>query len=142
MFDFHALPNDFPGMDCAISNARKKVENIENALKEDIAHYKFIPYIQLHEFEALLFTDICMLKAELLTKDAEIDQLYLSTKDIPPEDINNSPETAPSKRILSFLPSYDKVSNGVSVAEAITVDKLCESCPHFKSWIDSLKGLA
>lgn len=142
MFDFYALPNDFPGMSSVATNACRKVKLIEEAIKVDIPHHRFIPYIQLHEFEALLFTDIRLLKAEFEGKDREIEMLYKSTRAIAPEDINNSPETAPSKRILSFLPIFDKVSNGVSIAEAISVDEMCKVCPHFNEWITKLKKIA
>ena len=59
MFDLYALPNDFPQFDEAkrISDPYQKVEKLETALADNINDYRFIPYIQLHEFEALILTD-------------------------------------------------------------------------------------
>ena len=66
-------------------------------------------------------------------------QLREETIQLFPEEINNDPSSSPSKRIISKLPNYDKVVNGVSVTKAIGVDTLCNACPHFKEWIDTLK---
>lgn len=142
MLDFYRLPTDFPGMNHRAKSNLAKVKYIESEFALDIACQRFIPYIQLHEFEALLFTDITLLKVELLKKDDAIDALQNETKHLLPEDINNGPTTSPSKRILSKLPNYDKVANGVPVTRAIGVDALCKACPHFREWIDILKNLA
>ena len=71
MFDFYALPKDFPGVKDAekLQNDIDKVNCLENALFEDIKKFqgdfddnRFIPYIQLHEFEALFYTNLSALK--------------------------------------------------------------------------------
>ena len=142
MFDFYRLPPDFPGMSHNAASDLQKVKHIESAFASDIGCHRFIPYIQMHEFEALLFTDITFLKGELFGKDTAIEALSDETKHLLPEDINNGPTSSPSKRILSKLPNYDKVVNGVSVTKAIGVDALCNACPHFKEWIEALKTLA
>src|SRR5947209_5051275 len=54
MFDYYALPENFPGKEDlppAVS-PRDKVKILEQALADDVNHGRFIPYIQLHEFEA------------------------------------------------------------------------------------------
>ena len=142
MFDFYRLPTDFPGMNHSAKSNLAKVKHIEREFAADIDFQRFIPYIQMHEFEALLFTDITFLKGELFGKDTAIEALSDETKHLLPEDINNGPTSSPSKRILSKLPNYDKVVNGVSVTKAIGVDALCNACPHFKEWIEALKTLA
>lgn len=96
----------------------------------------------MHEFEALLFADITLLKGELFGKDTAIEALRDETIQLLPEEINNGPSSSLSKRIISKLPNYDKVVNGVSVTKAIGVDALCNACPHFKEWIEALKTLA
>ncbi len=60
MFDLYALPDNFPGWDDAkrLRDPYKKVKMLEEGLKADIGDQRFIPYIQLHEFEGLLFSDI------------------------------------------------------------------------------------
>ncbi|MDR1091504.1 MAG: DUF4276 family protein, partial [Prevotella sp.] len=57
MFDFYALPDDFPGYSEAkkMADCYKRIVELENCFADDISSCKFIPYIQLHEFEALVF---------------------------------------------------------------------------------------
>ncbi len=58
-----------------------------------------------------------------------------------PEDINEGPQTAPSKRILEFIPEYAKAQVGPLAAKAIGVEKLRQHCPHFNEWLASLEQL-
>ena len=58
-----------------------------------------------------------------------------------PEEINHMPETAPSKRILKAAPNYGKKVMGPLIAEQIGVEKLCQSCKHFQSWIQQMMAL-
>ena len=95
-----------------------------------------IPYIQLHEFEALLFTEIKVLKCDFLEHEdmGKIDRLYEDTKGIPPEEINHGDETASSKQLLHTV-SYQK---GEVVSEwlaMIGIDQIRKKCPHFSEWI-------
>lgn len=133
MFDFYRLPTDFLGMNHSAKSSLAKVKHIESAFATDIDFHRFIPYIQMREFEALLFADITLLKGELFGKDNAIEALREETIQLLPEEINNGPSSSLSKRIISKLPNYDKVVNGVSVTKAIGVDTLCNACPHLKS---------
>ena len=56
-----------------------------------------------------------------------------------PEDINDSPETAPSKRMQKLIHGYNKVVYGVSLIEYIGIDIILRKCPHFREWIEKLK---
>jgi hypothetical protein len=49
-----------------------------------------------------------------------------------PEEINNSQETAPSKRILGVYNSYNKITDGYLIAKEIGIDKMREVCPRIK----------
>ena len=139
MFDFYALPTDFPGIE-SLHNLRGEsaVQHLEAALNSDIGYHNLIPYIQLHEFEALLFSDIQKLELEYPDKQREIAQLVDDVIGLKPEEINSKPETAPSKRILSRIPSYDKVTSGLNITKEIGVEKLRRECPHFDSWIRAI----
>lgn len=57
MFDLYALPNDFPGYSEAnsIGDRYERVLSFEKAFSKAVASERFIPYIQLHEYEALVF---------------------------------------------------------------------------------------
>ena len=54
MIDLYALPDDFPGTEAfkGEQDPYRRVEGMEQALAEDIDDPRFMPYIQLHEFEA------------------------------------------------------------------------------------------
>ena len=143
MFDFYALPNDFPDF----SNAQKKTDPyqkiacLEAALAQDIGDNRFIPYIQLHEFEALILADARKLDWEYFEHEAAIASLVTMVGDTCPELINDGAETAPSKRILKQIPEYDKVTAGWTVVEQIGLATLRHKCPHFNEWLTGLEQL-
>lgn len=144
MFDLYALPNDFPGYTEAKqqTDSYEKVKILEAALGEDINDHRFIPYIQLHEFEALIFADPQQLDWEYLDHDRPIGRLIKTVVGLNPELINDHPTTAPSKRILKEIPEYDKVSAGVSVAGKIGIPLLRQKCRHFGDWLALLEQLS
>ena len=150
MFDLYALPTSFPGYaeSRSITSHYERVIYLESRMKLDIEVYQnqlfpnYIPYIQLHEFEALLFSSLEGFEA--LFDENEMD--YKGIRNVldafpNPEDINDSPLTAPSKRIQSLIPGYNKVAYGVMLAEYIGMDTLLEKCRHFRSWIEQLKSV-
>lgn len=147
MFDYYALPDDFPGFNesVKIQNVRDRISFLEDKLMGDIGCRAFIPYIQLHEFEALLFVDISKLEIEYPLSKERIRILKKETDNYgDPEMINDSPETAPSKRIIAALAqnyNYNKVQSGTAVTSAIGVEALLENCQHFKEWIENIKRL-
>ena len=55
-----------------------------------------------------------------------------------PELINNSPEAAPSKRLIAAIPDYNKVVVGICVAMDIGLEKIREKCPLFNEWVERL----
>lgn len=114
-----------------------RVAEMENAMKLDIDDRRFFPYIQLHEFEALLFSSDKGFKAYFEEKEAlalaQIVESYVN-----PEDINSSPEDAPSKRIIRIVPDYDKVMYGNIIALEIGIKTILKKCPRFRRWVISL----
>jgi hypothetical protein len=148
MFDLYALPNDFPGFGEAIkkSNPYEKIKWMEQSLFADINDHRFIPYIQLHEFEALLFSKPSILKLEYFDHDQELKELELILKKFSnnPELINDKPETAPSKRIINLIPEYEgnKVNVGAVIASLIGLEQLRKSCLHFNEWLIKLENLS
>ncbi len=147
MFDYYALPKDFPGMELIknITDPYEKIRILENALKTDIDDNRFIPYIQLHEFESLIFVNPEMLETEYFDSSnglSKLKQDLLSVKDQNPELINDNYETAPSKRIEAVIPDYDKANIGSEIVALIGIEALRESCRHFNSWLQILENLA
>ncbi len=148
MFDLYALPDDFPGFAEAstIYDSYVSVKALEKSFSEAINERRFVPYIQLHEFEALLFCGIshlsklypgCEKRCEQLTKDLQ--------KAGNPELIDNGPTTAPSKRIIKAIEgekrthyNYNKPATGKAITKEIGIDELRAKCPHFNEWIEKL----
>ena len=146
MLDLYALPQSFPGYKSAsqLQDPRQRVEALESALKEDIGDWRFIPYIQLHEFEALLLSDPQKLDEQFHDCEDGIRRLAdMASRFSSPELINNGRETAPSKRIIAEIPEYrgQKASAGPIVANYIGLDALRSKCEHFGEWLNELEHL-
>lgn len=139
MFDLYALPNDTPGIGNSIINIYDKVEYIENSIMDDVGSRfrNLFVNLMLHEFEGLLFTDTSAF--ESIADDEAIYELQAIKSSFPtPEHINDSPETAPSKRIEKIIPGYAKVIDGIDIAEKIGIGKISSECRHFEKWITKL----
>jgi hypothetical protein len=148
MFDLYALPNDFPGYEDSlkIQDPYERITFLEKALSEDIDHHRFIPYIQLHEFEALLLANPELLLMEYVNATAEVEALkeIVASYNDNPEKVNTGSTTAPSKRIISLIPAYEgnKVSVGAVLAGIEGVEIQKERCKHFADWINSIESLS
>lgn len=146
MLDFYKLPQDVPKVclytvdekaepETIASNIEKK---IWEDLNEELACIEFFPYIQMHEYEALLFSDIDSFRKAGMDS-AAIAELKKDVKKFStPEHVNNSEQTAPSKRILRAYQHYQKVSDGTIVAESVGIESMIEKCPHFAGWVEKL----
>ena len=148
LFDYYGLPENFPEMAQAkkLSDVRQRIGLLEEALARVISHPRFIPHIQLHEFESLLFCGPEELASVLAPANYHnslsqivsiLDSFYGD-----PEKINAHPSTAPSKRLETLFPRYDKVAYGPRIAQKIGIERLRSRCKHFGSWINSLKCLS
>ncbi len=151
-FDLYALDTQFPNFTESQKKADvyAKVESLEQAFKADIVQENssfaslFFPYIQPHEFEGLLFSDIAKLteiEKDWSTMSAKLQTIR--TEFDTPEHINNSHQTAPSKRLESHLknPYYRKTLHGTLAIEAIGIDKLLIECQHFAQWYKQLSEI-
>lgn len=145
LFDLYALPQDFPGKKDAAypaaGSGHQKAFFLETQLAEDIGQTNFVPNLMVHEFEALLFVNTRKF-AEWTDNYSPVIALGDQAQKYPtPEDINDSPETAPSKRILSAMPGYQKTFHGPLIACEIGLDALRAACPHFHGWLQKLEAL-
>ncbi|CAI8826952.1 protein of unknown function [Methylocaldum szegediense] len=104
---------------------------------------RFHPYIQLHEFEALLYCDLGQLQRRIPGSESAITALAQEVAGLAPEDINEGADTAASKRIIRYLPIYEKtkVRIGAPAAAAIGLPTLRKLCLHFDEWVCKLEGL-
>lgn len=145
MFDLYGLPEDFPGLAAHPSNTdtTARANALEVALAEAISDHRFIPYIQRHEFETLVLAALHELKSFLDAPDdlAGIDKLMAAVGTTPPEDINDGPHTAPSKRLMTSIAGYRKTVHGPLAVTAAGLPALRRTCPRFDSWVTRLEAL-
>ncbi len=150
LIDYYGLPSDFPGKRLASRKhvLSEKSETICGELVEQLGHTidceplrRFIPYVQMHEFEGLLFSDPNRLAIELGREDRSECLSRIRNEFETPEHIDDSPLTAPSKRIQELVPRYRKVQMGERVAKALTLEKIRYECPLFDNWLTQLENL-
>jgi len=148
MFDLYALPSDFPDKQKhdLCSDCYNKVELIEKSFNKDINRDDFIAYMQLHEFEALVFSNLDGLILDYIGKEKAIDNLkiQLSNCSNNPELINNNPQTAPSKRLEKALypTKYNKPKSGITATQNVGIEYLKSKCHHFGEWVEKLEKLS
>ena len=150
LIDIYGMNRRFPGyLENKDKPPHEKAIAIEAAVKADIERHvsgerRFMPYFQLHEFEALLFSSPDVLE-EWLSEEQEISAGAFQSirQSYPtPEHIDDSPQNAPSKRINRVAPFYNKVADGVQIAEYIGLACIRKECTHFNRWIEKLEALA
>ena len=101
---------------------------------------RYVPFIAVHEFEALLFSDASILAEKLAIPLAIIEDTL--AKSGSPEAIDNSPQTAPSKRLEKWTNGmYGKTSDSLIIAKAIGIDKMRRACPNFDAWLTSIESI-
>ena len=152
--DFYGLPQGgergWPGRDLAEQlGPRDAAEVVAAALSEEVTaelgggfhRDRFLPFVVLHEFEALLFSD-CAGFSRAIGRPELQEPLQAIREAFPtPEDINDSPETAPSKRVEALIPGYQKPLMGTLAALEIGLDSMRRECPHFDRWLSRLERL-
>ena len=147
MIDFYRLPSDFPGFnDLKVTQTHQEQANLlETRIKKDLENSQkqlfenFIPYIQLHEFEALVFASINGIDSLFERSEMDYKGLMNVIQQYPnPEDINNHPDTAPSVRLKKLISGYNKVLHGIDIINTVGMAELLEKCPRFKTWIESM----
>lgn len=139
LVDFFRCP-DLPNRESymAIADHQKRVEEMERCMANDINDRRFIPYIQLHEFEALLFSSNVGFETYFTEQQNNMTSSIIADYSNP-EDINSSPENAPSKRLLHINPAYEKVIEGNLIALEIGISTILGKCKRFREWIENLK---
>ncbi len=150
LIDYYGIneKHKFPYWDEAnkIPDKQLRLKRIKEEMQKDINNSfnkRFIPYIQIHEFEGLLFCN-----KEIFDKNFEknefSDYKYLTEtiKTFPnPEDINNGNDTAPSKRLDRIIKGYDKIIYGSMIAQEIGLKAIREKAPGFNNWIKTIENI-
>ncbi len=142
MLDFFRLPADVPGVLDAqkVQDPYGKVEFVEREIQKAEKYNQrfFFPYIELHEFEAMLFSDITKLKEAYFEYDVTPLKECAAIQNNP-ELINGGAETAPSKRIMNCIDCFDKANVGVDVLGRIGLENIAGKCRHFAEWIERIE---
>lgn len=141
MFDLYALDSSFPGYNNALKGLEKAAQ-IEQAIAKELNTPNFIPYIQVHEFETLLFSNPQIMNQKLRLnsgKDLDFEAELVGLNN--PEELNDGQATAPSKRILKQYRGYEKVDDGFLLAQEIGIEQMRQSCPHFNEWVTKLLAI-
>ncbi len=144
LFDLYGLPADFPGLDehGHDPNTARRCDNLQAALAAEFRDRRFIPYIQRHEFEALVLAALPSL-LDLLDDEEDLTNVRALQAVVEasstPEDINDGRNTAPSKRLEACVPGYRKTLYGPLATEAAGLSRLRGLCPRFGQWASDLE---
>jgi len=150
MFDYYGMPTDWPGREAARSLAHsRKAATVESKILDDISETmgnafdrrRLIPYVQMHEFEALLFSAPDILGGVVPEQGIADDLQDIVDSFQSPEEIDDNPNAAPSKRILCLYPQYQKVLHGNIAAQRIGLALMRHKCPHFAEWLTKLESI-
>ncbi|MBI3737067.1 DUF4276 family protein, partial [Candidatus Sumerlaeota bacterium] len=128
-----------------IADCYECVGLLESALERDISDPRLIPYIQMHEFEALLFSDPSKFLHQYPGRTNAIKELErIVTATGNPELINDGETTSPSKRIIALIPEYEfrKSSDGPIISSHIGLEVMREKCHHFNEWLTRIEKLS
>lgn len=149
-FDYYGLPQSFPGKEAGANhtNVAHKAAAVEQAMTQELSKKlgndpirRFIPFVQMYEFEALLFSDPKAFAKGIDKRALEPQLAKIADQFDTPEHINNSPSTAPSKRIAALIPSYEKPLLGTLAALEVGLNAMRSSCPLFHRWLEKLEAL-
>ena len=154
MVDYYALPQLGPGgwpgraESSRLTTIEEKAQCVQAAVRVDLISMmggrfdpdRFVPFVVMHEFEGLLFSDCAAFSHGIGRADLEADFRAIRGRFATPEEINDSADTAPSKRIEDLIPGYEKPLLGVLGALEIGLPAIRTECPHFHSWLEQLES--
>jgi hypothetical protein len=148
--DFYGIKGKWPGLAEAKRqrNAVTKADCFNRATKYEVvkkyesnnASGRFIPYVNMHEFETLLFSDPDVLSRKLNVQRRKIEDILRNCGNNP-EDINDSPSTCPSKRLIRMAANYKKTVTGISVLNEIGIESIRATCKLFDGWLTEMESL-
>jgi len=153
LVDYYALPQTgdkaWPGREMAGRLPfPQKAAAVQDALLADISRdmghsfnpRRFIPFVMMHEFEGLLFSDCARFGRGIGRPDLVAQFQAIRNQFNSPEEINDSPVTAPSKRVEALVPGYEKPLLGVLAVLEIGLSAIRAECPHFRAWLERLEA--
>lgn len=148
LIDYFGIPDryQYPGWQSAHTKPDKplRMEILENEMLRSISdkwQHRFIPYIQLHEFEGLLFADLDAFTRNFSNNEFTDFNTFIGIfNTFPnPEDINDGETTAPSKRLEYHIKGYNKIVFGAILASEIGLTRIRTKCPRFNYWLEKIE---
>jgi hypothetical protein len=150
MVDYYGLPQTWPGRERSRSlrSIEDKAKCVQDAARDEVfaemgASFnaaRFVPFVVMHEFEGLLFSDCGSFSRGISRPDLEGGFQQIRDRFNTPEEINDSPVTAPSKRVGDLVPGYEKPLLGVLAVLEIGLSRIRAECPHFDGWLRELES--
>jgi hypothetical protein len=150
MVDYYGLPEAWPGRarSKTLGSIEEKALCVEDAVRDDVVAEigssfdsdRLVPFVVMHEFEALLFSNCASFSRGISRPDLESSFRKIRDDFATPEEINDSPMTAPSKRVEALVPGYQKPLLGILAALEIGLSRIREECPHFDGWLRQLES--
>ena len=153
MVDFYGIPQTgdraWPGRALASGVPfEQKAEVVQGAIARDIAadvgdsNDRFLPYVVMHEYEGLLFSDPDRFAEAIGSTELAEEFRVIRSGFRTPEEINDSPDTTPSKRVESLVSRYQKPLMGTIAAQQIGLATIRGACPQFNRWVQTLERWA
>jgi hypothetical protein len=154
MVDYYGLPQTAPGewpgrvRSSGMRTVEEKARSVQDAVRDDVVTEmgnrfdsdRFVPFVMMHEFEGLLFSDCAAFSRGIGRSDLEVSLREIRNDFTTPEEINDSPITAPSKRVEALVPGYQKPLLGVLAILEIGLARIRNECPHFNGWLAELES--
>jgi hypothetical protein len=151
MVDYYGMPHSWPGRAQAagMASAEEKARFVEDAVSGDLLQEmgdrfdpsRFVPFVVVHEFEGLLFSDCAAFSSGIGRPELRAEFQGIRDGFATPEEIDDSPETAPSKRVGALVHGYQKPFLGILAVLEIGLARIQDECPHFGDWLRRLEGL-
>jgi hypothetical protein len=145
LLDYYRLPQDFPGMATRPQHGTplQRVAHVEREIANTFNNpQSFLPFLALHEFEAWLFSSPNELPRVMTEPRKQPEFAAIRAGVATPEDINERPQYAPSKRIEALFPAYKKTLHGPTTVGRIGLASIRAECPHFNDWLNKLEVFA
>jgi hypothetical protein len=152
MVDYYGLPQTWPGrlQSAALRTIAEKARAVQETIRDEVVAEmgasfharRFVPFIVMHEFEGLLFSDCASFSRGIGRPELELRLREIRNDFATPEEINDSLDRAPSKRLKNLMPGYEKPLLGVLAAMEIGLASIRNECPHFDSWLQQLEARA
>jgi len=146
LWDYYGTPDNFPAYAKAraapVGSDRAAIVELE--LANHFNESRFLPYVQMYEFEALVLAALDGLK-ELYPKQAVAIASFKTQCEATGnfETINDGATTHPAKRIDTVIPGFwnTKEDDGPIALRSVGLDAPRRWCPRFDQWVAKLEKI-